>query len=59
MTEQEMTETQRTLPVVDTEGEPLATMQEGTTQLPEPNPTALLQVDVSPIYLRFPPHSCY
>ncbi|ELR10711.1 hypothetical protein GMDG_04969 [Pseudogymnoascus destructans 20631-21] len=45
MTEQETTETQHTPPVVDGEVNHLATVQEGTAQLPEPNPTALLQVD--------------
>jgi hypothetical protein len=50
----EMSETQPTAPAVDTGGTLSASMQEGGAQLPEPNPIALLQIDVSPTYLKFP-----
>jgi hypothetical protein len=45
---QEMSETQPTTPAA---GNLSAAMQEGTAQLPEPNHTVLLQVDVSLINL--------
>ncbi|KFY24294.1 hypothetical protein V491_02205 [Pseudogymnoascus sp. VKM F-3775] len=41
----EMSQTQPTAPDVDTGGNLSAAMQESTAQFPEPNPTALLQID--------------
>jgi hypothetical protein len=49
-----MSETQPTTPAVDAAGNLSAAMQ-GTAQLPEPNHTALLQVDVSLINLSISP----